>query len=248
MFEFLFDQSRLFFDVSLAEQIFRLILATMLGAILGFERELKNKPAGFITFMFVSLGACLFSLLQLNLAHMLYNAIQENGEIKEYMSVDAGRIIAQVVSGIGFLGAGTIIFNKGNVKGITTAAMLWVAAALGLLIGMGGEANYLVAFVTAVVLLPLMLSSRRIGRKISNRFKEHRVFIAFEEQYELDLFALLKASGASVKKTFFHNKYQSNGIHYKEVYFYFTVDKETTFDEVVRALSQNNWILSLEDM
>lgn len=248
MFESFFDQSKLFFEVSYLEQIFRLVLATVLGAILGFERELKNKPAGFITFMFVSLGACLFSLLQLNLVSMLYHATLENSDFKEYISIDTGRIIAQVVSGIGFLGAGTIIFNRGNVKGITTAAMLWVAAALGLLIGMGGIANYLIAFVTAVVLLPLMFSSRRIGRKLSNRFKEHRVFIAFEEQHELELLAILKDSGAIVKKTFFHNKYQYNGVHYKEVYFYFSVEKDKTFDDVVRAITQQNWVLSMEDI
>ena len=166
MFEFLVDQSRLFFDVSLAEQIFRLILATMLGAILGFERELKNKPAGFITFMFVSLGACLFSLLQLNLAHMLYNAIQENGEIKEYMSVDAGRIIAQVVSGIGR--CWNIIFNKETSRDYHRRNA--GSRCFGALIGME-EAN-LVAFVTAVVLLPL-LSSRRRGKNLNR--KEHRV-------------------------------------------------------------------------
>ena len=126
--------------------------------------------------------------------------------------------------------------------------MLWVAAALGLLIGMGGIANYLIALVTAVVLLPLMLSSRRIGRKLSNRFKEHRVFIAFEEQHELELLAILKDSGAIVKKTFFHNKYQSNGVHYKEVYFYFSVEKDKAFDDVVRAITQQNWVLSMEDI
>ena len=156
------------------------MLATVLGAILGFERELKNKPAGFITFMFVSLGACLFSLLQLNLVSMLYHATLENSDFKEYISIDTGRIIAQVVSGIGFLGAGTIIFNRGNVKGITTAAML--VAAAGAFDSMGRIANYLIAFVTMLYFCRLCYRAGE-SAKLSNRFKEHRVFIAFEEQH-----------------------------------------------------------------
>ena len=105
----------------------RLILACVLGAVFGFEREIKNKPAGYITFLLVSMGSCLFAILQKN--------------ILGPETQDKSRIIAQVVSGVGFLGAGTILHNRGSVKGITTAALLWVSAAVGLLIGTGGILN-----------------------------------------------------------------------------------------------------------
>lgn len=240
--------TKLFFEVNYLEQVLRLILAAILGSVLGFERELKNKPAGFITFMFVSVGACLFALLQINLISMAYQARELDSAIFDFIKSDISRIVAQVVSGIGFLGAGTIIFNKGAVKGITTAAMLWVAAALGLLVGIGGLNNYIIAVTTTVILVPLMLLSRQAGRKLTDRFKVHRVFISFEEPKENELYEYMTQKGATIKKTFFHNKYQVNGIHYKEVYFYFTVNKKTNFDEVVRSLSHLDWILSLEDM
>ena len=66
----LFSEDKVFYDVSIYEQLFRLLLATLLGAVLGMERELKNKPAGFITFMLVSLGSCLIALMQINLVNM----------------------------------------------------------------------------------------------------------------------------------------------------------------------------------
>lgn len=98
--------------VEIWEQIFRVVLATMLGAVIGFEREIKNKPAGFITFMLVSMGACLFALVQVNL---IATNIKVATETTQY-ALDASRIIAQIVPGIGFLGAGTIIHNRGAVK------------------------------------------------------------------------------------------------------------------------------------
>src|SRR5690606_8186930 len=111
-------------DALLIEQILRILAATIVGATIGYEREIKNKPAGFFTFTLVCVGSCLIAILQQNI-------------YLENPSSEPGRIIAQVISGIGFLGAGSIIHNRGNVKGLTTAAMLWLASALGLLIGTG---------------------------------------------------------------------------------------------------------------
>ncbi|HHZ12149.1 MAG TPA: hypothetical protein GYA05_05500, partial [Acholeplasmataceae bacterium] len=108
----------------IVEQILRVIASALVGAAVGYEREIKSKPAGFFTFTLVCMGSCLIAILQENLF------LDWGG--------DRGRIIAQVVSGIGFLGAGTILHNRGNVIGISTAAMLWLVAGLGLLIGSGG--------------------------------------------------------------------------------------------------------------
>ena len=135
------------YDVELWEQLLRVVLAMLLGAVFGFERELKNKPAGFITFMLVSMGSCLFALLQINLVATNLDSYSETG-----FSLDTSRIIAQVVSGVGFLGAGTILHTKGGAKGITTAALLWVSASIGLIIGMGGINNYIIAIFTTVII------------------------------------------------------------------------------------------------
>lgn len=107
--------------------LFRMILAGICGGIIGFERELKGKPAGLKTFSFVCMGATL--------------AMVTNEYIMRYLtggSGDAARMAAQVISGIGFLGAGTIMVSGANqIRGLTTAAALWVTAALGITIGCG---------------------------------------------------------------------------------------------------------------
>lgn len=123
----------------LIEFTLRLLLALVLGGIIGLDREYRSKEAGFRTHFLVCLGSALFCLVS------QYGF----GE----MTKDVSRVAAQVVSGIGFLGAGTIIFQKNVVRGLTTAAGLWVTAAIGLACGTGLYA--VAAIATALVLLGL---------------------------------------------------------------------------------------------
>ena len=122
--------------------ILRLLIATALGAVIGFEREYHAKEAGVRTHLLVALGACLFMILSVyGFDFML---------VRDHVSFDPSRIASQVVTGIGFIGAGTIILQKQMVRGLTTAAGLWVTAAIGLACGNG---MYVVAVVTTVIVL-----------------------------------------------------------------------------------------------
>jgi len=103
--------------------IIKLIVAGLCGGLIGLERERDNKPAGIRTQMLVALGSALFMIVSLSVGSDL--------------RVDPSRIAAQVVTGIGFLGAGAIIRDRGSVRGMTTAASIWVVAAIGLTIGAG---------------------------------------------------------------------------------------------------------------
>lgn len=100
----------------------RLLIATILGALVGFERERAGKPAGVRTHGMVCLGAALFAIVSIN-------GFSDVG--------DPARVAAQVVVGIGFIGAGAILHLRGSVHGLTTAASLWVTAAIGLAVGVG---------------------------------------------------------------------------------------------------------------
>ncbi len=100
----------------------QLLLAALLGALIGLERKLARKGAGIRTFALVSLGACLFSVISV-LAFKEFSGVG---------SLDPSRIASQVVVGIGFIGAGVIIFQKSNVRGLTTAAGMWVSGAIGM--------------------------------------------------------------------------------------------------------------------
>ncbi|WP_172274039.1 MgtC/SapB family protein [Xylanibacter muris] len=147
------------------DYIIRLFVAVMLGGVIGLEREFRAKEAGARTHILVALGSCLFMIVsQFGFAGILeYNNV----------SLDPSRIASQVVTGIGFIGAGTIIFQKRVVRGLTTAAGLWVTSAIGLTCGSG---MYVLAFASAVLVLlcleVLYFMLRRIGsRGISVIFK-----------------------------------------------------------------------------
>lgn len=246
---FLSESVKYFFEVDIWEQILRVLAAMFVGAIFGFEREMKGKPAGFVTFMIVSMGACIIALLQINTISMIYNAIKDSSDpdLTSILNADLTRIIAQVISGVGFLGAGTILYSKGSIKGITTAAMLWVSAGLGLLIGIGGQANYIIAGTVVILFIPIMIVMRVVGRKVMEKYRSRRVFVSFEEEYEKDLYDKFAQNDVHIKKTFFHNKYQKNGIHYKEVIIYFTPNRNISYEELINKLFEEDWILSIEE-
>ena len=205
------------------EQMLIVVASALVGAAIGYEREIKNKPAGFFTFTLVCVGSCLIAILQENLF------ITSGGE--------PGRVIAQVVSGVGFLGAGTILHNRGNVIGISTAAMLWLMAGIGLLIGMGGTNNYIIAATTVVIVLPLTMLSRRFSEKLSKTKKIQRIRIVFEENFEKQLFENLASQGVIVRKFFLVNKFIQEEEHVKESIIYFSLPKTRSLDQVLNQIS-----------
>ena len=218
----------------LIEQILRILAAAIAGAAIGFEREIKNKPAGFLTFTLVSVGSCLIAILQQNI-----NAANPG--------TDPSRIIAQVVSGIGFLGAGTILYNRGNVQGITTAAMLWLVAALGLLIGTGGLFNYVIAGTTVIIIIPFAFISRRISSNLSQTKRVHTIRIVFEESREENLIDNFASLGVTIRKTELINKYFQDKIHLKEANIYFNLQKDNKILEVIEELSKYDYVYEVHE-
>lgn len=123
--------------LSIYEIMLRLFLAILMGGAIGAERELHNRPAGLRTHILVCMGATIIALIQVEIG---YNALQtalSEPKLAGVVRSDEARLIAQVVSGVGFLGAGTIIVTNRSIKGLTTAASIWAGAGLGLAIGMG---------------------------------------------------------------------------------------------------------------
>lgn len=121
------------FDI---EIVIRLFISVGLGALIGYEREMTHKPAGLRTHIFVCMGACLFTISSFYL-------LPEGSQ-----NIDITRIASGIVTGISFIGAGSIIATRGDVKGLTTAASLWVVSAIGLMIGYG---NYLLPIIATIV-------------------------------------------------------------------------------------------------
>lgn len=134
----------------------RLVLAAMLGGAVGLEREWSGKPAGFRTNLLICVGAALLTDLSIAVA----NAADPSA------MADPGRIAAQIVSGIGFLGAGTIIQSRVGVTGLTTAATLWVVAAIGMAVG---ARAYVDAVGTTVLVVVALLVLGQLEERLSSR-------------------------------------------------------------------------------
>ena len=156
--------------------VFRIFLAVVLAFAPGVERELTGKFAGLRTHILVCVGACVFTLLSIYgfKMHETVGVIGTN---------DPARIAAQVITGVGFIGAGTVMRNGGNVFGITTAATLWVCAAIGMSCGCG---EYVIAIITSIATLIVLVSIRRLEKNFLSKRK------MFYTLYEITLSASLE--------------------------------------------------------
>jgi len=161
------------YELNLISIIIRVVLSLILGGIIGLERSRKNRPAGFRTYMLVCLSATLV---------MMTNQFI----LKWYGGTDPARLGAQVISGIGFLGAGTIIVtNKSQVRGLTTAAGLWAAACLGLAIGIG---FYEGAIIVGIVIFIIMTMFKRIDNYLTSNNKNIIIYVSFQSIVNFDNF------------------------------------------------------------
>ncbi|MDK7754530.1 MAG: MgtC/SapB family protein [Peptoniphilus harei] len=166
----------------------RILLAAFLGAIIGIERETKKRAAGFRTHIIVSVGACLIMLIGIN----------GFGKISDNVGQDTVRLAAQVVSGIGFLGAGTILQTKNRVSGLTTAATLWLSAAIGLAVGIG---FYEGAVIATVICLVTLISLMGVSDFINDRTRKSYIMLFDTNNYdEESLLNFASKEGVEVKK------------------------------------------------
>ena len=170
--------------------VLRVVVAVVLSGLIGLERELRDKPAGFRTIVLIGVGACLFSMLS------------DLAGGRDYQST---RIAAQVVTGIGFLGAGAILTDRGSVLGLTTAATIWSVAAVGMLVGFG----YLpLAVLGTVAILTALLLFDVIENWVGDRRDIQEYFIATDKS--VDAFDRIKSlfgdAALSVRKTRCHEE------------------------------------------
>jgi putative Mg2+ transporter-C (MgtC) family protein len=168
----------------------RVVLAAVLGGLIGFEREFKEQPAGLRTHLLVSLGAALFTMAG---AYGVAGFVGTGG-----VSFDPTRIAAQVVTGIGFLGAGAILTHGLTVRGLTTAAALWVTAAIGLAVGLG----YLWgATITTAATLAALVGLKQVETALIPRMKRglHECLIEAGPELRIaELSAIVEAHAAEI--------------------------------------------------
>ena len=131
------------------QNVLSLVISAILGSIIGYERHLHDKPAGLRTNALICMGSCVFTIISTSLP-----------------GSEPGRIAAQVVTGIGFLGAGSIIQSGGSVHGLTTAAGIWIVAAIGMACG---ARMYFIALVATAITMAVLLLLPQIEKKFDNK-------------------------------------------------------------------------------
>ncbi len=205
-------------EVNTASSIFKMLLSLVLGSIVGFERKRKGQSAGLRTFALIAMGACLAMLLSIYVP-------------QEYLGLkngDPGRIAAQVISGIGFLGAGAIIQMKGSVKGLTTAAGIWMVATLGLAVGVG---MYLVSIVATALILFILVQLERI---------EHRVNMGAESRI-----IRLKINSIVTDISPYRSLMKSKRVHLSNIYVEYDYELSITRLNLVVLVKDNTDLVSL---
>ncbi len=168
--------------MSIEDIAIRLLLAIVIGGIVGYDREFKNRPAGFRTHILVCIGATVAALIEVQLGYSIMQEIVKNPELAGVLKVDSGRITAQVISGVGFLGAGTIIRNKGSVKGLTTAASIWAVACVGLAIGMG---FYTISILSALGIVIALVFLKTFQNKFITKLEEIKFEVKYDNKIEV---------------------------------------------------------------
>ena len=209
----------------------RLLLAVVIGCVIGIEREKKNRPAGMRTHVLVCVGAALIAVVEsLIVADTMRLNLASGGDTG--VAVSYGRLSAQVFSGIGFLGAGTIFISQQQIAGLTTAASLWNAACLGLAIGMG---YYLLAVAgCAIVMVTLTLLQRVVHvnavKHVEIKFVHRVETLAFINDY-------FQSVGVTVVDIDFHVENMGKYNLYTNLY---TLDmpSDTTYKDIVNKLSE----------
>jgi putative Mg2+ transporter-C (MgtC) family protein len=175
------------------DNLFRLALAAALGGLIGFERELRDREAGLRTHMLVCLGSALFTIVS---AYGFHEFLVSNDQV---VRADPTRIAAQIVTGIGFLGAGAIIRQGVSVRGLTTAATLWVSAAIGIAAGAGYYPGAVLGTaVTLLALWPIRVLAYKVLQEI--RPTERSIVVELRPEAKVaQLLEMLEEEGAKIE-------------------------------------------------
>jgi putative Mg2+ transporter-C (MgtC) family protein len=156
---------------ALGHPIFKILLSIVLSGVIGYEREISDKPAGLRTNILIGLGSTLMMMIS------IYVSVQYG-----HGSTDPARIAAQVVAGIGFLGAGTILHARGSVVGLTTAATIWAVAGIGLAVGSG---LYFLAVLTTTAILAVLWVLGRLERRMFGKHGGERLRLKIGDAAQL---------------------------------------------------------------
>lgn len=231
--------------LSFGDMLLRVGVAVICGGIIGIDRGRKRRPAGFRTYMIVCVGAAMTMILSAYLAAMLTGPWSEVLPY-DYTKTDVSRFGAQVINGIGFLGAGTIIVTgRQQVKGMTTAAGLWASACMGLCIGAG---FYLAALICCVLMLMTIIVFSRLERFILSRSRNVNIHVEFEDTDDLsDIIDRIKEKQVRIFDVEL-TKAKYSETHYPYAIFSLKLPKKLSHTVVMTAIAEIEAVRSIEEL
>lgn len=209
-------------EVNLVGALYKLVLSMVLGVLVGIERKRKGQFAGVRTFALISMGSCMAMLLSIYVPQVYLGL--KNG--------DPGRIAAQVITGIGFLGAGAMIHMKGSVRGLTTAAGIWMTATIGMAVGVG---MYLVSVIATILILVILTAFQ---------FYESRARIGQENR-------LVKVTADTIIQDVepYAKIFAAHSVHMSTYYISYDYDHDTTeITFVILAPSHRNYLPMFQEL
>jgi len=185
----------------------KLFVAAILGGIIGWERHKRGRPAGLRTHLLVCIGVTLMMLVSEHI-FLKYQGYGHNSVLR----IDPARIAAQVVTGIGFLGAGTIMRSRTSIRGLTTAASLWVVAGIGLAVGSG---FILPAIFTTVIAMAILTLNSLVEKKMKrNKYRTIKMLITGQGHLLDEITQILEKNSVKLKNYKFKRNIQKNEIEY----------------------------------
>ena len=215
-------------QIEFVEMLFKILLISFLAGLIGYEREAWRKPAGFRTYILMGISAVL---------------VTAAGEyLHDQYGSDASRIPAQLLSGVGFLGAGTILRDGVNIKGLTTAAGLLAVAAIGLVVGTG---EYLSAILGAIVVYIVLSQSHQFSARLEH-ISNHQIKVT-SKNAKKDLEKIRKIAtdeGFEITKV----KYGKNGADVNELYIDLRARKDVDLNSLYTKISELNDVEEIEEI
>lgn len=229
------------FNLPIWEVIFRLFLSIVCGGVIGYNREQRNQSAGIRTHILVCVGACIIAMIQKDITYNALTIGSKYPHLAGIVRADEARLIAQVVSGVGFLGAGTILVHHEEVRGLTTAASIWAVAGLGLAVGMG---DYDIAIIGTVVIFFVLAVLKKILRitpvkKIMIQYRHRKETKLFIQRYFDEHGIVVRDVNFNVDQTDTHNQIYTN------VYDVEIPNKTNTAD-IIEDISMNENVMAIK--
>lgn len=220
------------------QMILRLILSAILGSIIGLEREQGDRPAGLRTHTLVCVGSTLFTLVSIfgfGDTSPVHSTVDDLGVRR-----DSARIAAQVVSGIGFLGAGTIIRDGFTIKGLTTAASLWMVSAIGLAVGSG---MYVVSIAGTMVAMFILVALHAWENGKGNKHCYLNVSALYRPNIAREICTFLRGKGIKIKNINIRNDDCDQTL---ELEIYIKYNAKLSLEDLVQGMHKINDVLNVE--